>query len=361
MRYAERQGRPVHTHRSRRSGLAFILVLTVILGLAAIATPFVLSMIMLERTAVVDRARRQAGYGAEGVRNFAAARLSRTAEHFQRQDLEQGKDAATPYCDAEDEFVVEIRDARLKDLNIREPRGSIWGVTATDEQGKINVASAPPRIVAGLRTLLSPRVVDLKEVLTLYSGRPARWVRPQKIREIGSIAAADPRTPRMWATRVDNAFQMGMGVKVRATKPGLPPFETKVVRNGVEDLGIHAVQTDPPVPDRYLHGLLEIEMRHPVNVNTARRETLGAIFDGLAITVPTGGRPAFKTRQLTPEEAHLVTEAFYRKNLSTWHDFFQLALRLELDDLAKAAVIINALDPGNLLLHDRREGRGSLG
>ncbi|HEU4339287.1 MAG TPA: hypothetical protein VFS19_04400, partial [Planctomycetota bacterium] len=189
--------------------MALILVLTVIMALAVIATPFVLSMIMHEKTAVAERARRQAGYGAEGVRNFAVTQLYRNAEYFERQDLEQGKQEATPYADTVDEFTVEIRDARLKDLKVRDPKGFLWGVTATDEQGKINVSSAPDRVAVNARTSMSQRVVDLKDMLTIYSGRPARWVRPQKIREMGSISnPLDPSGTKIKGLRVDNAIQM---------------------------------------------------------------------------------------------------------------------------------------------------------
>src|SRR5262245_17496229 len=347
---------------SRRSGLALILVLTVIMALAVIATPFVLSMIMHEKTAVAERARRQAGYGAEGVRNFAVAQLYRGAEYFERQALEQGKEGATPYCDEPGELEVDIRDARLKDLGVRDPKGNLWGGTATEEQGRINVMSAPDRVAVNLRTSLSQRVMDLKDVLTIYSGRPARWVRPQKIREIGTIVnPMDPTGARMSGVRVDNAMQMGMGVKVRAVKPGLPAFEAKVVRNGVYYIGVHAVETDPAIPQKYLHGLLEIEMRHPVNLNTARRETLTALYDGLAISVPTAGGVGFKTYTLSSEEAKNVTDGLYRKNIWTWDRFLQEVLAIDIDDYKRAAVILNAIDPGNVLLDDRHEGRGSMG
>ena len=262
-----------------KSGLALILVLTVIMALAVIATPFVLSMIMHEKTATAERARRQAGWGAEGVRNFAIAQLFRGAESFEREAFDKG---GTPYMDDLTEFLVEIRDARLKDLKILDPQGNLWDVEAHDEQGKINVLSAPDRIVLNLRTNLSARVIDMKDILTLYSGRPARWVRPQKIREMGRITnPLDPTGLRLNGLRVDNAIQLGMGVKVRATKPGMTPFESKVSRNGLFVIGVHAIETDPPIPGSYLNGLLEIEMRHPVNVNTARRETLAAVYDGL--------------------------------------------------------------------------------
>src|SRR5688572_16493478 len=147
-----------------RSGLALILVLTVIMALVVIATPFVLSMIMHEKTAVAERAQRQAGWGAEGVRNFALAQLFRTAESFEREGSDKG---GTPYMDDPSEFMVDIRDARLKDIKVLDPQGNIWGVEAHDEQGKINVLTAPDRVVLNLRTNLSSRVIDMKDILTL--------------------------------------------------------------------------------------------------------------------------------------------------------------------------------------------------
>ena len=352
---------PRSNFRGSRSGLALILVLTVIMALAVIATPFVLSMIMHEKTAVVERARRQAGYGAEGIRNFAVISLYRNAEYFERRDLEQGKTEATPYSDTPEEFVVEVRDARLKDLKVRDPKGFLWGVTATDEQGKINVDSAPDRISVNVRTALSGRVVDLKEILTLYSGRVAHWVRPQKIREVGSISnPLDPTGTKINGVRVDNAYSLGLGAKVRVIKPGLTPFETKVVRNAVYIIGVHAVETDPPIPAKFLNGLLEVEMRHPVNINTARRETLTALYDGLAMAVPTVGNTSFVVYEIGSDEAKNIADGLYRKNVWTWHEFLLLVLGLDCSDLAKAAVIINALDPGNVLLNNKNEGRGSM-
>ena len=347
--------------RGSRSGMALILVLTVIMALAVIATPFVLSMIMQEKTAVAERARRQAGYGAEGIRNFAVVQIYRNAEPFERKDLEGGKTEATPYVDIPEEFIIEVRDARLKDLKVRDPKGFLWGVTVTDEQGKINVSSAPDRVSVNMRTSLSGRVVDLKDVLTLYSGRIAHWVRPQKIREIGTIVnPLNPTGTKINGVRVDNAIQLGIGAKVRATKPGLAPFEAKVVRNGLHYLGMSAVETDPPIPAKFLNGLLDVEMRHPVNINTARRETLTTLFDGLTLAIPTAGNTSFKVYVIGSDEARKLADGLYRKYVWTWHEFLLLVLNLDADDLAKAAVIINALDPGNLLLTDLNEGRGSM-
>ncbi|HTF56257.1 MAG TPA: hypothetical protein VK661_03240, partial [Planctomycetota bacterium] len=250
-------------HLGRRSGLALILVLTVIMALAIIATPFVLSMIMQEKTAVAERARRQAGYGAEGVRNFAASQLFRGADGLERAN------GGTPYMDEPGEFQVEMRDARLKDLKVLDPHGSLWGVTAQDEQGKINVLTAPDRPCITIRGILDPKVVDLKDVLTIYSGRAARWVRPQKIREIGTIQNPADAGMSIRGVLVDNAYHLGIGARIHVIKPGMKPLETKVVRNGLYIIGLPAIETDPPIGADYINGLIEVEMRHPVNINTA--------------------------------------------------------------------------------------------
>lgn len=341
-------------HLGRRTGLALILVLTVIMALVIIATPFVLSMIMQEKTAVAERARRQAGYGAEGVRNFAASQLFRGADGLERAT------GGTPYMDEPAEFQIEMRDARLKDLKVLDPHGSLWGVTAQDEQGKINVMTAPDRPCVTIRGILDPKVVDLKDVLTIYSGRPARWVRPQKIREIGIIQ--NPADPGMVikGVLVDNALNLGIGAKIHVIKPGRPPFETTVTRNGLYIIGLPAVETNPPIGGDYLNGLLEVEMRHPVNINTARREVLTALHDGLSISIPQGTGATAKTYTLTSEDARRVADGLYQKKLSTWHEFLIQVLMLDVDDLAKAAVIINAIDPTNLILTNGAEGRGTL-
>jgi hypothetical protein len=340
------------------AGMALVLVLTVILALAIIGTPFVLSMIMQEKTAVADRARRQAGYGAEGVRNYAISRL------FPGPDCtERNTKGGTPYSDTTGEFDVDLRDDRLKDLHIFDPKGTIWGVSASDEQGKINVFTAPERVCTNVRDILNPKVVDLKDVLTIYSARPARWVRPQKIREIGAFstpAGASGSPGKIVGIRVDNAIQMAPGARVRVTKPGLAALEAKVVRNGIYTVGVHAVETDPLITPAYLNGLVEVEMRHPVNVNTARRETLNALYLGLTITIPGSSTTSARVFKIDAEGARKIADGLVNKRFETWAQFLVAVLALNVDDMSKAAVVANAIDPTNLLLVNGDEGTGTL-
>jgi hypothetical protein len=330
--------------RCHTRGLALILVLIVILALGAIATPFVLSMIMHEKTAASERARSQAAWGAEGSRNLSAVRLVRGTDHFERLEVERGR-PGTPYVDDPSEFEVRPREARRPGFEVDNPRGPLWGAAVQDEQAKINVTSAPARVADAIRSRLGPRVIDHKDALTLYSGRTARWVRPQKIRAVKPDGVG-----------VDEVRHLGRGVRVRATKPGLPSFETLVVRNDLQQDGRAVIGTRPPIPASYLHGLLEAERRHPVNVNTARRETLEAVFGSLAISVSGADR----SREIGDEETQRIVDGLFRRRVSTWHEFLALVLGLDVADLVKAAVLINAVDPGNHLLHDGREGRGTV-
>ena len=67
-----------------RRGIALVLVLTVLLALALVATPFVLSMVMQEKTASAFKATRMADYGSRGVRNYAVAWLVPGNDYMER-------------------------------------------------------------------------------------------------------------------------------------------------------------------------------------------------------------------------------------------------------------------------------------
>ena len=66
-------------------GLALVLVMTVVLALAIIATPFVLSMILQERTGTTARYLSQADYGADGAKNYALWRLMHSIDYMERR------------------------------------------------------------------------------------------------------------------------------------------------------------------------------------------------------------------------------------------------------------------------------------
>src|SRR5678815_179164 len=112
-------------NRRRDKALALILVMTVILALAIIATPFVLSMILQERTGTTARYLSQADYGADGAKNYALWRLMQSLDPIERRAGTGG--FSTYFYDTRSEFEIRLDDAYLSRLRISDPKGAIWG------------------------------------------------------------------------------------------------------------------------------------------------------------------------------------------------------------------------------------------
>src|ERR1043165_8050257 len=109
--------------RRRDEGLALILVMTVVLALAIIATPFVLSMILQERSGTTARYLSQADYGADGAKNFAMWRLMLSLDPIERRS---GTGIySSYYYDTRQEFDIRLDDQYLSKLKISDPRGAI--------------------------------------------------------------------------------------------------------------------------------------------------------------------------------------------------------------------------------------------
>ena len=142
----------------RERGLALVLVLTVLLALALVATPFVLSMLLHEQSGAASRFFSQADYGAEGARNYAVWRLMSSLDPVERR---AGAGAFNTYhFDPAQEFDIRLTDAYLRRLGIADPRGAIWGLVVQDEQGKLNVRSAPERALTTLVQAVTGRSIS---------------------------------------------------------------------------------------------------------------------------------------------------------------------------------------------------------
>jgi hypothetical protein len=134
-----------------------LMVVLVLAALVAIATPFALSMGLHERKARSFRDTTRARLAAEGAVARAISTLRRTEDHAERA-RRYGPPWVTPDYDTEDEFRVDFEkfDAaavrRLTKAGIRfdDPRGAVWSARVEDEQGKINVLSAPPEVIGCL-------------------------------------------------------------------------------------------------------------------------------------------------------------------------------------------------------------------
>jgi len=125
---------------SAPSGVALIMAVSVLAALVAISVPFLLSMILHGRTARVDLNAAQAQAGADGA-------LSRGMAHLYRNLLKSKGYDPSPDLDTPDELFVSMA---LPNLDVQNPYGELWSCRIEDEQGKINLNSAPPNLIGNL-------------------------------------------------------------------------------------------------------------------------------------------------------------------------------------------------------------------
>ena len=135
---------PMTGRDSSERGLALIIVIVVLLALVLIATPFVLSMLLQEKGATSEKEQRQADYGADGARNLAIWQMMRGHDAMERRFSPLPWNTYT--YDTLAEFQTRLTPT-LSTNEIANPQGNIWGITIQDEQGKIDLNSAPQRLV----------------------------------------------------------------------------------------------------------------------------------------------------------------------------------------------------------------------
>jgi hypothetical protein len=133
-------------------GVALVMVVLILAGLMLIAAPFLLSMRMDEQTAQAYPRKTKARYAAEGALNHAVAALWETHEDSERLALDnRASGFATPDYDGRDEIDVNFDEVRRRaDYNLADSAGVIWEARADDENGKVNINSAPPLLISNL-------------------------------------------------------------------------------------------------------------------------------------------------------------------------------------------------------------------
>lgn len=254
-------------------GTALVLVLIVVLMLVLIGTYFVFSMIAQEKTSTSAKHQVQSRLGAEGAKNCAVVWLLRGTDPFERRH--PADPFGTPFHDTRAEFEARIPES------IRE--GSIWGIAVRDEQSKVDLRTAPPALLKRLQAAFDSRIVDFRDTVTIYAGRDARWIYPQRIRAIGDTLTWDGNVVR--GILVDDASHYGLGSRVRFTRPGLEPVVTTVCESHLLRIPktdrAHAFVTADEVSGEFAGGVVEVEARHAVNVNTAPRELIAELLTDL--------------------------------------------------------------------------------
>jgi len=131
----------MNVHARRTRGIAIVMVLLLLAGLIALATPFVISMMLHERSAASDVHAAQSRAGAEAAIDHGIATLVRRAQpKAQKFPILGPKDLAVRMDFNGNDLVV----------NLKDPSGLLWTAHIEDEQGKVNLNSAPPALLGNL-------------------------------------------------------------------------------------------------------------------------------------------------------------------------------------------------------------------
>jgi len=150
---------------------ALLMVVLILAGLLIIGVPFAVSMRLSSNRAKTALADARARFAAEGAFNHAIACLMRTQEQSDLLPVVRTQDQGTYFephtVDAPGElrvgFEYDVLGAydcveealSLKgEIDTRNPKGTIWSADVEDEQGKINLNSAPPALLRNFMVLL---------------------------------------------------------------------------------------------------------------------------------------------------------------------------------------------------------------
>jgi len=148
----------------KRKGFALVLVLVVLTVLVVVGLPFAIAMGRYRKAASMLPAVARAKYAALGAMNHAIASLWRTHSSSEIEQVLAGYEVEgmtktgafeTPDSDIPDEeFVRDAPQVTVDEngtpVDTSNPKGLMWWSQISDEQGRINVNSAPPWVVASL-------------------------------------------------------------------------------------------------------------------------------------------------------------------------------------------------------------------
>lgn len=250
-----------------RRGVALIVVLSIILALMLIATPYLVSMLAHERSSQAYLMEERALLNADNARAAAITYLYLTGEEAERRLARAGIVGGM----ASYEYDLPTELAPLLGSGLPEvvlPPDQLAGASVADEQGKINLRTAPGGLVDTVTRRAAQSGARLLDLATIHSGRDAAWIAPQKIRAADSTGIT-----------VDAQGIFGSGGWLRISKPGLPTL--RVQAEG-PDPTTGRLRLRPAVAEGYQDGEAALEARHPVNILTASDEVLESLFLGLA-------------------------------------------------------------------------------
>ncbi|MGE4632551.1 MAG: hypothetical protein AAEJ47_05895, partial [Planctomycetota bacterium] len=142
----------------RQRGMALLMVILVLAALAAIGTPFVISMRLQEQGAARSIAEQRARLGARSARDHAVSTLFDTHHSRERETWQPGS-TAPDLVDDLDELAIHFPSSFSSNalggegprtLTVRGNGNLILDSRVEDEQGKINLNTAMPNLIGNL-------------------------------------------------------------------------------------------------------------------------------------------------------------------------------------------------------------------
>ncbi|MFH0938089.1 MAG: hypothetical protein V1899_02235 [Planctomycetota bacterium] len=159
---------------NRHAGIALIIVIAVLAGLMALAAPFVFSMAQHGRAARGDLNALQAREGADAAVAHALAQLHKTL----RYNPDDKSPEITTHNDLKISMDFPAAPAQLNKtgFNPKNSNGLLWSARVEDEQGKININTAPPALIGNLlgSALLTDKVEKGSNILVVDDPRQFR-------------------------------------------------------------------------------------------------------------------------------------------------------------------------------------------
>src|SRR5262249_38049159 len=141
---------------------------------------------------------------------------------------------------------------------------------------------------------------------------------------------------------VDNLFVLAPRSRVRVSKQGMRPVETRITGNALLGSSNQSGFTTEQSVAGYMDGVIEVEQRHPVNLNTAKRDTLVAMWEGLRLWNPKTG--SYDPSSLVDRQAafNLATR-FVGRDIQRLDQFLINLASTSLSGQQKVAVAMNAV------------------
>jgi hypothetical protein len=139
------------SRKLRPPGVAIVMVIAILAGLMALAAPFVFSMMLQGRSARSDLHALRARQGAEAAVSHAMAQAYNTLPRRPVDD-----DTFTPEVTTLQDLKVQMDFSQAPtsfdklNVDVSNPDGTLWSAHIEDEQGKVNVNSAPPALIGNL-------------------------------------------------------------------------------------------------------------------------------------------------------------------------------------------------------------------